>query len=76
MFLIFAGSNRNRQMHKGQRYTNGVDTFKITAVSKQGIKVTTERESDGAKMVFDWEGARGFVYRFDHKLPMGVLIND
>ena len=61
-------------MKEGQRYTNGVDTYTIKAVSKTGIKVTAERERDGVMMVFDWEGMRSFVYRYDRKVSLGNLI--
>jgi len=61
-------------MKAGQQYNNGADTFTIKAVSKQGIKVTAIRESDGAEVVFDWEGMRGFIQRYSKKVSLGVLV--
>jgi hypothetical protein len=61
-------------MHKGQRYTNGIETYKIKAVSRTGIKVTTERESDGAEVVFDWAASRGFIQRYTSTVSLGILV--
>lgn len=61
-------------MKAGQQYNNGTDIFTIKAVNDTGIKVTAVRESDGAEVVFDWEGLRGFVQRYRSKVSIGVLV--
>jgi hypothetical protein len=61
-------------MKAGQQYNNGSETYTIKRVSKTGIKVTAERESDGAEVVFDWEGLRGFIQRYGRNVQLGVLV--
>jgi hypothetical protein len=64
-----------RVMKKGQRYTNGEETYLVKSVSKKGIKLIAERESDGAEVVFDFEGPRGFVQRYARSVILGNLID-
>jgi hypothetical protein len=71
----FAPEPNDETMKKGQRYTNGEETYLLKSVSKKGIKLTAERESDGAVVVFDWEGLRGFVQRYAKSVTLGTRID-
>jgi hypothetical protein len=61
-------------MKAGQQYNNGSETYTIKRVSKTGIKVTADRESDGAEVVFDFTPHRGFIQRFTSTVQLGVLV--